>query len=100
MIDENTTDDYHTFRELYEHRMALTSALTRHVKSYRSLKHNDGTMFDDMFIVVFYINGKQCSYHYPIRFWEFFDHCAIKEKAEEWDGHTSDDVINILEKYE
>jgi len=28
MIDENTSDGYHTFKELYEHRMALTSTLT------------------------------------------------------------------------
>jgi len=96
MIDENTSDGYHTFKELYEHRMALTSALTRHVKAYRSLKHNDGTMFNDMFIVMFYIADKQCSYHYSIKDWEYFNHLEIREFAEEWNGHSSDDVINTL----
>ena len=97
MIDENTSDGYHTFKELYEHRMALTVQVTKSLSTmaYKSKKHSDGTMFDNYFIVVFYVDGKQCSYHYHLDNWKYFNHLDEVEFAEEWDGHTADDVVKI-----
>lgn len=59
------SDGYHTFRELYEHRMTLFQALLNEMAStnsrsqyeildyrnvWKSRKHSDGTMYDNMFI--------------------------------------------------
>jgi hypothetical protein len=89
------SDGCHTFEELYDHRMALTVQLTKHVPAYRAYKHNDGTMYKNYFVVMFYIDNKQCSYHYHMDNWGYFDHLETLLKAEVWDGHTAEDVLNI-----
>ena len=41
--------------------------------------------------------GKQITYHLPARYWhEVCEFAEILEKAPEWDGHTSDDVLKRL----
>lgn len=48
-----TSDGYHTFDELYHHRAVLFSVIvaTFPGRSWKSLHHHDGTMYDGMFIV-------------------------------------------------
>lgn len=102
-------DEYHTMHELYQHRMALTSALTKFLEcgcsnyyGIRSKSHADGTMFEgDYFIVaICYVVGTRdvmiASYHYEMKYWDKFDHCITLERAPEYDGHTSQDVIERL----
>jgi hypothetical protein len=101
---KDISDTYHTIGELYEHRMVLTAALfnTWHRNSYitcgKSWLHHDDTMFDGMFIVFAEIDGDQISYHYNADHWDLFDILEI-EKAPEWDGHSSDDVVASLIEY-
>lgn len=108
---ESCSDGYHTFRELYEHRYALFIALCKiydnyitpmnsRVHCYKSLKHSDGTMYHDSFIlgmVVKQFSGPelQISYHLPLRLWEKINVIEL-DYAPPYDGHTSNDVIERL----
>lgn len=111
-------DGYHTFDELYDHRIALYIALCReiqefeyhgdirnqgedynHKKVWRSKFHHDGKGYDGWFIMgVNKKNGTQISYHLPNKEWENTDFAETLEKAPEWDGHTPADVIERLKK--
>lgn len=112
-------DEYHSFEELYNHRMALNIALFnywseefRRIEMYfdieqiknappkvlKSKLHYDGTMFPDYFIVMAILPyNKQISYHYHIKHWDKFKISEIY-KAPKWDGHNSDKVIERLMK--
>ena len=98
---KDLSDTYHTFDDLYRHRMVLTLALCRLIKNakpegysaYRSWKHSNGTMFNNMFIVVIESPYGQVSYHYGAQFWHQFNGIKILNKAKEYDGHTPEDVI-------
>lgn len=91
------SDGYHTFNELYYHRMILFSVIVSQNRaiSWKSKKHSDNTMYDDMFIVGINTPMGQVTYHYNLKYWNYFDCCELK-KAPEYDGHTSDDVCNRL----
>ena len=87
-------DEYHLMDELYEHRHFLFMALCKNVKySWKSKLHSDGTMFENYFIMgIGRDRGKQITYHLPLEYW---DECNVSEleRAPEWDGHDSNDVI-------
>jgi hypothetical protein len=97
MSKEYISDGYHTFDELYEHRHVLFMNLCGIVdNAWKSKKHSDGSMWDGWFIAGINIEkGKQITYHIPIRLWNDFRVREL-EFAPEWDGHTSDDVIERL----
>lgn len=92
------SDGYHTFDELYDHRAALFVALTYLLpeKSWKSRYHHDGTAYPDMFIVGINLPTGQITYHYNIQLWWHCFNCKELDRAPEWDGHTSDDVIKRL----
>lgn len=96
-IDGNTSDGYHTFNELYFHRCVLFSVICNQNRelAWKSKQHDNGTMFDGMFIVGIETPLGQCTYHYDIEHWDLF---AVKELefAPKWDGHTPDDVLKRL----
>lgn len=100
-------DGYHTWDELYDHRVTLFIALCReHVKGrtmsqvWRSKKHHDGTMYDGGWFImgIGRKHGEQISYHLPISKWEQADFADTLENAPEFDGHSSDDVLERLIK--
>lgn len=94
-VTGETSDGYHTFNELYHHRAVLFSVIVRDHRAlaWKSRLHNDGTMYDDMFIVGIDTPSGQATYHYDIEpYWEMFD-CKELERAPEWDGHTPDEAI-------
>lgn len=95
MIDKNTSDGYHTFGELYEHRYMLFLHILRQnpERAWRSDLHDDGTMFDDSFIAGLETKNGQISYHLPNRLKSQFEQIKQLEKAPAWDGHNSDDVL-------
>ena len=100
------SDGYHTIGELYEHRIVLFIALCKqyrkhsHSSVWISTKHSDGSSFDDWFIMgITMPDGKQITYHLPARFWsECCEISEVLEKAPEWDGHTSNDVLIRLKQ--
>jgi hypothetical protein len=91
------SDGYHTFEELYFHRMILFSVVCKQNKdkSWRSLLHNDGTMFKDYFIVGIETEKGQYTYHYHINHFHHFAGVKILDKAPSWDGHKPEDVIRL-----
>lgn len=98
-------DSYHTFRELYDHRIELFIALCRTNRysdggagpTWRSKLHSDGSKFDGWFILgLGKREGQQITYHLPESKWESCDFAETLEKAPEFDGHTSEDVLKRL----
>lgn len=104
-----TCDGYHTFKELYDHRIALFIALANFLsiaydeygsglKVWKSKIHHDGTSLDGWFIAgIGEKKGEQISYHLPLDKWDELLVDFI-DKAPEFDGHTSDDVLERLKK--
>ena len=104
---KNFSDGYHTFGELYSHRTALLAALVKVLPAkmtWKSKKHSDGTMFDDMFIVGIDLPEGTISYHVHMSEengesnWELFQ-CKELDKAPVWDGYTPNDVVERLRKF-
>lgn len=92
------SDGYHTFNELYRHRSALFVTLVRKFPeiSWFSKLHQDGTMFDGMFIVGMELPTGQITYHLNVD--PYFEMLRATQALElehslTWDGHTSDDVM-------
>lgn len=105
------SDGYHTFDELYEHRITLFIALCFevhvHVGStlgwqegpWRSKLHSDGTALEGWFVMGIGTEpGDQLTYHLPLERWDETDFVVELERAPEWDKHTSADVITRLKK--
>jgi len=114
LMTDNISDGHHTFWELYKHRIHNFMALCRSLllwdklnhpivwkymyECIRSKKHDDGSEWKWWFILQLETPEGQISYHLPD---EYFDRCSFaeeKEKANKWDWHTSDDVLDRLLK--
>jgi len=91
------SDGYHTFNELYEHRMFLFAVICKQNKNvaWKSRLHDDGTMFENYFIVGVSTPKGQFTYHYHLDHWDLFEIEDIP-KAPKWDGHTAKDVDRLL----
>jgi hypothetical protein len=97
------SDGYHTFDELYDHRIALFIALARvlegdeEVDVWRSKRHSDATMIEGWFIMgIGKRTGTQITYHLPMSRWEQTEFCETLQLAPPFDGHTSEDVLKRL----
>lgn len=102
LVTGDTSDGYHTFNELYHHRAVLFSVIVKAFpdKAWKSKQHNDGTMYDGMFIVGIDMPEGQATYHYDIDpYWDLFD-CQELERAPEWDGHTPAQAIERIGRLE
>lgn len=98
-ITGETSDGFHTFNELYEHRAMLTAALASLVPYdvvWKSKLHHDGTMFDGMFIVGFETPDGTATYHYDIDPWWGRFPVQELDRAFPHDGHTSADVLTRI----
>ena len=103
-ITEDTSDGYHTFKELYEFRKVYNAALFNEwaIKEeyfvHKSWKHNDGELCfgGGWFIVVALLPSGQISNHYEAKDWDLFKIPERPEAIFEFDGHTSQDVLNRI----
>ena len=122
-ITEDTSDGYHTFKELYEFRKIYNATLFNEwgkqmeknpkwvsednqpvnlpkYDVHKSWRHNDGELCfgGGWFIVVANLPSGQISNHYQAQDWDLFD-IPVYEKAKyPFDGHTSKDVLDRLKK--
>lgn len=118
--DMEVSDGYHTFDELYDHRITLFIALARSMEKvhalaeawremkgtekagalvWRSKKHSDGELSFGGTWFVFGIGkkeGEQITYHLPIERWDETEFAETLEQAPEFDGHSSQDVLERL----
>ena len=91
------SDGYHTFDELYAHRVALFLALASSLGTgWRSLFHADGSMFEGWFIAGMMLSTGAITYHLPIATWEAASFMHTLKYAPAWDGHTPADVVERL----
>ena len=97
---DNISDWYHTFWELYKHRIhlfiALCKSLNRNYSIIKSKKHFDWSEYEWWFIVQLETPVWQISYHLPNEYWDKCDFIQTVDRANEWDWHTSDDVLERL----
>ena len=99
-IQGEVSDGYHTFNELYHHRAVLFATICNKYKdlAWKSLKHDDNTMYDNMFIVGIKTPKGQATYHYDINpYWDtYFKNIKVLPKAPKYDGHTPEEAINRI----
>lgn len=110
------SDGYHTFDELYEHRITLyiqfcklwenwgsdshwKEAEGRKNFTWRSRVHSDGSVWEGWFVLgIQSEKAEQITYHIPEKYWLTCDFADTLDKVPEWDGHTSADVLERLKK--
>ena len=94
-INGSTSDGYHTFDELYEHRHTLFLLVCTKYAGWKSKLHDDGTMFDGWFIAGVDTREGAATYHLPMSWWNSY---RVRElqKAPPWDGHTPAETLNRL----
>ena len=100
---ENIDDGYHTFKELYEYRKLYNAAFFNLLPKdivLKSKRHSDGEecFGGGWFVVQAELPTGQISNHYEMKDWDLFK-IPEKEFANEWDGHTPEDVANRIEEY-
>jgi hypothetical protein len=109
------SDGFHSFDELYRHRHLLFCHLIAHdPQGWKSWLHADGTGLPGWFLAgttiwctypatggeaptTAYSLMEAITYHLPTHYWDL---CHVKEQghAPAWDGHTSADVCDRLER--
>ena len=113
------SDGYHTFDELYEFRkmynavlfnewantpktnkQSLTGTVTNEYGVHKSWRHNDGELCfgGGWFIVSAMLPTGLISNHYKAEDWDSFQIPEVEKALYEFDGHTSEDVLNRLKK--
>ena len=76
----------------------VLALLTLLNNAWYSDKHFDGSAWEGWFIAGVEIEeGKQITYHLPNKYLRIAgDRLTYKDRAPEWDGHTSADVLSRL----
>lgn len=110
--ENDISDGYHSFNELYEFRKLYNAALFNEwayeefedqhgVVGYdvhKSLCHYDGELCfgGGWFIVVAVLPGGQISNHYKVEDWDLFQIPEYSKAKYPFDGHTAQDVADRL----
>lgn len=115
----NLSDGYHTFWELYDHRIALFIAMCSTVMQFtamtaidnwtddifnkiksrlcnKSKVHNDWTSYEWWFLMSLDTPGGIISYHLPDKYWDQCTFATELEKANPWDGAEPNETITRL----
>ena len=93
-------------QELYDFRLVLNALLfnewaeNKKYEVYKSKRHSDGKLcFDgEWFVVVAILPTGQVTNHYHIKDWDYFKIPTYDKVKDEFDGHTSQDVLNRLKE--
>jgi len=95
---------------LYEHRIALWIKFCQQFVDWQSLivqggtkevwrsqLHSDGSAIEGWFVLGLGTQaGQQMTYHLPMNYWDDCFFAETLDKAPEFDGHTSADVLERL----
>ena len=91
---DDISDGYHTFGDLYKHRTYLLALAMIHIPyAWKARKHEDGTMFDGMFVVGFPTPNGMVTYHCDNEYWNDFKVPEIPH-APHFDGYSDADVLD------
>lgn len=93
----SVSDGYHTFDELYHHRTLLFATICNANPdiSWKSKHHEDGTMYDGMFIAGIKTPEGDATYHCEGEYWDKFNVPEL-EHAPKFDGHTPEQAVNRI----
>ena len=102
--ENELSDGYHTFNELYEFRKQYNAALFNEwgklgkFDVHKSLRHHDGNLCFDggWFIVVAILPTGQITNHYKLEDWDLFNIPEYDRAKYEYDNHTPADVLQRL----
>lgn len=103
-LDNNSlvSDGYHTFEELYEHRCLLYLNLCLKYKDYCywTYTNSDGSIWEGWLLLILnHPIAGQISYHLPNTLLVYFkDVIKYKDKCNDYDGHSSNNVVRRLQK--
>jgi hypothetical protein len=106
--NNNVSDGYHTFRELYDCRMLLNAELFNRLADegtyfnvHKSTRHNDGELCfgGGWFCVFAHLPTGDITFHYKEEYWSLFQIPDRYKINTPYDGHTTKDVIERLTKY-
>lgn len=103
-IENLLNEQEKTIQELYDFRLIYNALLfnewSKHdtIEVYKSKRHSDGELcFDgEWFVVVAILPIGQITNHYHIKYWDYFKIKEYPKVKDEFDGHTSIDVLNRL----
>lgn len=92
------SDGYHTFDELYAHRVRLFTCLmhAHRNRAWWSHKHSDGSQMDGWIIAGILTPRGMVTYHLPVTEIEHLPEGIELEEGRLWDGHTAEDVLKRL----
>ncbi|AXF51465.1 hypothetical protein PQA73_gp37 [Erwinia phage Pavtok] len=92
------SDGYHTFNELYAHRVRLFSCLmhAHRNRAWWSDHHADGTVWDGWVIAGITTPAGDVTYHLPVTEVPELPEDTHRLRGKEWDGHTAADVLKRL----
>ena len=104
--EDNVSDSYHTFKELYNYRLQYNAAFFNMLALlgvydvHKSYRHSNGELpfGGGWFIVVAELPSGQISNHYRIEDWDKF-HIPEKVYANKWDGHSGETALYRLNKF-
>jgi hypothetical protein len=92
IVNDDISDGYHTFTELYKHRYFLFLALCMQWKDKVYYKKD----YENFFCIYLELEEGQISYHVPNIYLELAEKNFTHSPNHVWDGHTSDDVLSRL----
>lgn len=90
------SDGYHTFEQLYEHRIELWILVCKSRKelAWKTRIYSDGSEWKGWFVLgLNWKHGKQITYHLPMKYWGRLKSIQHLNRAPNFDGHTPNDVI-------
>lgn len=92
------SDGFHTFNELYAHRVRLFSTLMRAFaeNAWWSFCHSDGEQYEGWILAGIDTPAGTVTYHLPESEIEYLPVGTEIEFGKEWDGHTANDVLERL----
>ena len=94
IINNDISDGYHTFDELYEHRCLLFVNLA--LTCSRKAVYKFDPEYGDWLCLYLETDNGQISYHIPSKFLYLIEGKIRRDDSYKWDGHTSEDVISRL----
>lgn len=106
-ITENTSDGYHTFKELYHYRMLYNALIFNEwakqglYQVHKSLRHSDGKLCfgGGWFVVVAMLPSGMITNHYKVEDWDYFKIASFGKSSIAYDGHTPSDVANRISEF-
>lgn len=104
--ENDISDGYHTFAELYEFRMVYNAMLfnewqaTNIYHVHKSWRHEDGEWCfgkrGEWFIVSAMLPTGLISNHYKAEYWDLFQVKTVPKALFKFDGHNGEDVLKRM----